>query len=518
MKQLTLVPVSTPEAFTPKEIAAFFFKHGGESTIRDPKTKRIRTMVTYNCMGCVPSTVVTIKKNTGYQNLAQHVYTFHKDHLSQMRQAHGPGKVTSIGHAVSDKALNVFGCLDWIVHSNLPFSFFESARTKQYSDLDGIGATTVRKYLQLVTQQVESEVSSILPTKSGLMFDGWSSRNEHFLAVFAVFAAGGKLTTPLLSMAPLIDSELSCDDSREVSHGAREHQLFLGTILANYGRDLESVSFMVCDNCGVNRRVSKNLGVPMISCASHRLNLAVKKYMETFYADEVECVRRVMVALKTLNNGVRLKKAGTYLSPITYNATRWSSMHDMIALYLELKPFISTFSDRSFLDILPTVQQDHSINELVSHLRLFECVSKHLQKDDVGMPNVRTLFDGLIDLYPTMASHIGRDASIVESPSFENAIVKLQNGEPLDIIDLSALARFEVDAGLDLEETGDTDYVTQLLKKAQSLKSKKYDDTLLFVPPTSNCVERFFSQAKLVLNPLRQVCCQSIWKLSSSSK
>ncbi|CAK4932262.1 unnamed protein product [Aphanomyces euteiches] len=233
MKQLTLVPVSTPEAFTPKEIAAFFFKHGGESTIRDPKTKRIRTMVTYNCMRCVPSTVVTIKKNTGYQNLAQHVYTFHKDHLSQMRQAHGPGKVTSIGHAVSDKALNVFGCLDWIVHNNLPFSFFESARTKQYSDLDGIGATTVRKYLQLVTQQVESE----------------SER----LAVFAVFAAGGKLTTPLLSMAPLIDSELSCDDSREVSHGAREHQLFLGTILANYSRDLESVSFMVCDNCGVNR-------------------------------------------------------------------------------------------------------------------------------------------------------------------------------------------------------------------------------------------------------------------------
>ncbi|CAK4098134.1 unnamed protein product, partial [Aphanomyces euteiches] len=109
MKQLTLIPVSTPEAFTPKEIAAFFFKHGGESTIRDPKTKRIRTMVKYNCMRCVPSTVVTIKKNTGYQNLAQHVYTFHKDHLSQMRQAHGPGKVTSIGHAVSDKALNVFG-------------------------------------------------------------------------------------------------------------------------------------------------------------------------------------------------------------------------------------------------------------------------------------------------------------------------------------------------------------------------------------------------------------------------
>ncbi|KAH9134321.1 hypothetical protein LEN26_006825 [Aphanomyces euteiches] len=474
-------------------------------------------MVTYNCMRCVPSTVVTIKKNTGYQNLAQHVYTFHKDHLSQMRQAHGPGKVTSIGHAVSDKALNVFGCLDWIVHSNLPFSFFESARTKQYSDLDGIGATTVRKYLQLVTQQVESESERAF-SGGVCCVCGWWKTHYPLLSMAPLIDSelscddsrevshGAREHQLILGtiLAPLIDSELSCDDSREVSHGAREHQLFLGTILANYGRDLESVSFMVCDNCGVNRRVSKNLGVPMIGCASHRLSLAVKKYMETFYADEVECVRSVMVALKTLNNGVRLKKAGTYLSPITYNATRWLSMHDMIARYLELKPFISTFSDRSFLNILPTVQQDHSINELVSHLRIFESVSKHLQKDDVGMPNVRTLFDGLIDLYPTMASHIGRDASIVESPSFENAIVKLQNGEPLDIIDLSALARFEVDAGLDLEETGDTDYATQLLKKARSVKSKKYDDTLLFVPPTSNCVERFFSQAKLVLNPLRQ--------------
>ena len=101
------------------------------------------------------------------------------------------------------------------------------------------------------------------------------------LLYFAIFSSDGKMMTPLLSMSPLLDSDSSNnDDSLEVSHDARENQLYLRNILSNYGRSLEDVAFLVCDNCGVNRRVSKNLGVPMIGCASRRLDLAVKKYIE----------------------------------------------------------------------------------------------------------------------------------------------------------------------------------------------------------------------------------------------
>lgn len=52
------------------------------------------------------------------------------------------------------------------------------------------------------------------------------------------------------------------------------------------------------------------------------------------------------------------------------------------------------------------------------------------QKSDsikINLAYIRDLFDGLIELCPSLASHLAKDAAVVANPSFESGIVKIQN-------------------------------------------------------------------------------------------
>ena len=45
----------------------------------------------------------------------------------------------------------------------------------------------------------------------------------------------------------------------------------------------------------------------------------------------------------------------------------------------------------------------------------------------INLPFIRDLFDGLIEICPSLASHLAKDAAVVANPSFESGIVKIQN-------------------------------------------------------------------------------------------
>jgi hypothetical protein len=240
----------------------------------------------------------------------------------------------------------------------------------------------------------------------------------------------------------------------------------------------------------------------MVGCASHRLNLAVKTFIGCKYADVVARVHDIMVALKTLNNGVRLGRR-THYKPRLYNATRWSSYHSMLKRYFELKPFLLDFEDADIVDMLPTGPQERLLQELLVYMDNINSVSLRLQREAATMAEARTLFDGLVELFPGMEHHLGTAASIVESPAFENAIVKLQTKQPLTRHDKVALSVFEVESAQE-PAAEEKDFAARLLKKARVDEMSKYTDMALLVPPTSNHVERFFSKAKHVMDPLRQ--------------
>jgi hypothetical protein len=61
----------------------------------------------------------------------------------------------------------------------------------------------------------------------------------------------------------------------------------------------------------------------------------------------------------------------------------------------------------------------------------FQSVFEKLQLRDITIAQARKLFDALIVKYSDLGGHIGVDASIMHSPAFERALVKLSNGEAL---------------------------------------------------------------------------------------
>eukprot|EP00644_Phytophthora_capsici_P016011 jgi/Phyca11/115609/e_gw1.28.288.1 len=131
------------------------------------------------------------------------------------------------------------------------------------------------------------------------MFDGWSFQSEHYLAVFAVFEHDGKADKVLLAFAPLVDDEAT-------DHSSASYVKFLKGVLPFFNRDITSVVYLVGDNCAVNTRLSDLLSIPLVGCASHRLNLAVQDFMAK-YDSLLSKIQEMMRKLRTLNHSATLR-------------------------------------------------------------------------------------------------------------------------------------------------------------------------------------------------------------------
>jgi hypothetical protein len=106
--------------------------------------------------------------------------------------------------------------------------------------------------------------NEILPSQFGLMFDGWTDSNIHYIAIYAVVP---EFQPVLLSFSPFPDEE---NLSASSYNDAWDETLKL------YGKDSSHIMFIISDNCNVNIKAANIYGVPFIGCASHRLNLAIK--------------------------------------------------------------------------------------------------------------------------------------------------------------------------------------------------------------------------------------------------
>lgn len=204
----------------------------------------------------------------------------------------------SILNYVRRSSLNRFSWMEWILKSNLPLSFCENEAAKRYSNLDSICVETLVSGMSSVTRAVERGIAEEIPDLFGLIFDGWSHASDHYIAVYARYEVDGVVKTPLLCMAPLLNEE-------EEDLSARGHMEFLATMLPrDYGKQLGQCCFLVGDNCSVNRRLATLMGVPLIGCASHRLNRAVQADMQD-YEDELDAVQKLMIKLRNLKQSAK---------------------------------------------------------------------------------------------------------------------------------------------------------------------------------------------------------------------
>jgi hypothetical protein len=110
----------TAKVFSPKQIAAFFFK-----PVLDEEGELSGYQI---CKACGKQRKVAL--NNGYTNLVSHVRSAHPSFESEMRDASVAATGTLVPW-VSQKASTRYAWMKWVVEGNLPLSFCESKETRQ---------------------------------------------------------------------------------------------------------------------------------------------------------------------------------------------------------------------------------------------------------------------------------------------------------------------------------------------------------------------------------------------------
>ncbi|DAZ96916.1 TPA: hypothetical protein N0F65_008927, partial [Lagenidium giganteum] len=151
----------------------------------------------------------------------------------------------------------------------------------------------------------------------GLMLDGWTSHGER--------------CERLLAISPMNDGQ-----------SADAHAAYISQVMCFYGQSTAMVRLIVADNCATNQCLATKMKIPLIGCASHQYNLAVNRYLSG-YKTQIDLIQHLMIQFRHTNNAAELVKAAP-LRPVKSNATRWSSVYQMLKRYVEIRDAIQTVS------------------------------------------------------------------------------------------------------------------------------------------------------------------------------
>ncbi|GMF31787.1 unnamed protein product [Phytophthora fragariaefolia] len=95
----------------------------------------------------------------------------------------------------------------------------------------------------------------------------------------------------------------------------------------------------------------------------------------------------------------------------------------MMARYVRIRDEIKKVE--AVFDLIPKAAMQRKIEALLADLRVFHSVTIKLQAEDLTLADVRALFDSVAQHFPSMKPKVSASASIVHSPTFEAAIVKV---------------------------------------------------------------------------------------------
>ena len=240
------------------------------------------------------------KLKKGFSNLISHIQVDHPNWQTEVPLGTGQQTIPSNNSNISKKGQNIYNWLEWIIMGHHPFSFCENEYTRKFATgLQPISVDTLINYVDKTVEEVEKAIASALPEKFFLVGDGWTSDSVHYFAIFACYfdEATQKRKTPLLAVSPLQDEE---------SLTAATHYEFIIGTLGLYGKSLSCVLGLVADNENLNKALARVLKVPMVGCASHRLNLAVNMFMNN-YEDLLDKIHATMLKMSSLKKSGALR-------------------------------------------------------------------------------------------------------------------------------------------------------------------------------------------------------------------
>ncbi|KAL0228942.1 hypothetical protein GEMRC1_013562 [Eukaryota sp. GEM-RC1] len=386
-----------------------------------------------------------------------------------------------------------------------------------YSNLQPITVPTLTEYLKLTYLEAFNSLKRQLPAEFGIVVDGWrmDKTSTEFFGVFA--ACPGQKELTMLGLLPFEADEVNTEETPfnrtgTVLFGSAESAEIIDIILSAVDRNRSHLLFLVGDNCSTNTRLADLLEIPFIGCASHRMALEVKHYSDE--ADNVLAKLDLLFReLRHVKNSLILRNL-TELRPLKRNATRWSSAISMIRRhlkYLELQiydhfgpdvgRYVLCFNDNVFVRQLSDAYGD------------FDSITKFLQKDGTSLSASKSAFSILHAKYVTMNTYTmyNPPSSIVHSPHFENAIIKISEGNEscLTIHERNSVSRLlkedrPLESAPRLSSSPDTSIsapqmssspdnsISNQLKSIRDAPSSSDYINLAFIPATSNALERLF--------------------------
>ncbi|KAF1778871.1 hypothetical protein GQ600_1142 [Phytophthora cactorum] len=241
-----------------------------------------------------------------------------------------------------------------------------------------------------------------------------------------------------------------------------------GALSLPCGRQLQCKQKLVC-----------LMNVPLVGCASHRLNLAAADFQA-----ELDLIQKLMVRLRTLSQAAKLRP--TFDQVLPGHAVGFDLLH--LARFFEIREHLDA-DDEAIEDLLP----------FPSTLRSLRFAGE--DEDGGSVPSasspamsrcgVRALFDALLQQFPVFGKYL--------DPYFESAVVKLQRGRPLGRQEKAAVSVLKVASGGPSADNLDDGFAERVLKCARV--SEQTDKYILAaaILPTSNIVERLFSMDRAMI-------------------
>ncbi|ETK74858.1 hypothetical protein L915_18421 [Phytophthora nicotianae] len=289
--------------------------------------------------------------------------------------------------------------------------------TRKNASLTPIAKNTLKRYLMRMIESVKARVAEEIPATFGIVLDG--------------------------SFCPL-----------EVEEDLGAQSLFdlIADTLSRYNKPWEAVHFMVADNCSVNQYIgSREGGLPMVGCASHRFNLAVTDYL-TSYEALLSKIHALMTKLRTIKG-----------EPFFVELPTCRPSIDMIP---GGRVPMQSYNECGIQTLLLQKTESECAHEILEVLADFEGVTKTLQRSTLTLSGRK---EQLSAAERADFRRTGRDVTEETSPT----------------------------------QAAQLSLVQQAFKKRKVSKRSLYAD-VAFIPPTSNECERFFSSVKLVYSDLRK--------------
>ncbi|KAJ0391327.1 hypothetical protein ATCC90586_011927 [Pythium insidiosum] len=180
----------------------------------------------------------------------------------------------------------------------------------------------------------------------------------------------------------------------------------------------------------------------------------------------------------------------------------------MVSRFVEIHPSLSRLDhasmERAQLQqlMLPPADVERAVN-LNDQLRELDEVTKALQDPTLTMVGARSMFDAVVERYPSLNSRLGPRAAIVNNPALESGIEKIIRGQRLCAAEEVECARFRSDAPVTTVAPA-TSIIAKAFKRQRLIDAKTRYIGLGWVPPTSNECERLFSAVKWILTDARK--------------